>query len=716
MNEAQSERDIRLQKLQSLRDKGINPYPEKYERTHNLDEAIKQDEKTNVKCAGRVILKRDMGKLCFAHLRDWSGKMQLVFNQEVLGKDEYKLFIKHIDMADFIGVEGEIFTTQKGEISILVNKWTILSKALRPLPEKFHGLTDTEACYRERYLDLIMNQDTRDRFIFRSNFVRYLREFYWQNGFIEVDTPVISPTASGALATPFLTHHNALDEDMFLRIAPETALKKTTVGGFEKVFEVARCFRNEGIDPSHLQDFSMCEHYGVYWNFEDNIKFTEDMYDYIFDKMGLNRKLQIPNRDGKMQDIDFTTPWPRYSIADLIKKDSGIDIDKYENVNELRKVIKDNKIEVDNIDNLGRGNMIDGLYKAVSRHKLIGPMFIVNHPTDVSPLARRNDANPKIVDRFQLVINTWEVINAYSELVDPVAQDAAFDEQAKIQAGGDADAHGKDDEYVKCMEHGMPPQSGWGMGIARIVALLTAQTNLKDVVLFPLLRPEHKNSEVNNKASGSRIGVLDDIMDKSHPVPSTPYSVPQDSPLPSREEAWELLNEHLKKPNNLIHSRESEVVLRGLAKHFGENEDLWGLAGLMHDIDWDKTENEHERHALLGADILEQNNYPTELVNAVRRHNYVMNGSEAPETKLDIALLVGETITGLIYAATLVRPDKSLQNVEVKSIKKKFKDKSFAAKVNRDTIRECEKLGLELSEFFEIALNAMKEIAEEIGL
>jgi len=484
------EYQTRLNKLKNIREQGINPYPERFEKLQSIAEVLKLKIGEKVKTAGRMMTVRSMGKIAFSHIQDDSSKMQIVLKQDEIGKEEFKKFSKIFDPGDFIGVEGEIFKTKKGELSILVKKYVLLSKTLRPLPEKWHGLKDQELKYRQRYLDLISNRESFERFLFRSEFIKALREFYWSNGFIEVETPVLTNTASGALAKPFKTHYNALDIDVYLRIAPETYLKECIVSGFEKVFEIARCFRNEGMDPSHLQDFTLAEHYAAYWNFEDNMKFTEEMFEFLLKKLFGTMKLEIKDRNGKMQKVDFSPPWPKVSFRDLIKEDCGIDIDKYKEVDELRAEIKKKKIRIDDLEKLERGNLIDGLYKAVSRDKLIKPTFLINHPLDLSPLARRNDDNPDITDRFQLVVNTWEIVNAYSELVDPVDQKDRFESQSKAKDKGDEEAHGKDDEYVRALEHGAPPISGWGMGIDRIVTLLTKQDNLRDVVLFPLLRPD----------------------------------------------------------------------------------------------------------------------------------------------------------------------------------------------------------------------------------
>lgn len=483
----------RFQKLENIRQSGVNPYPDRYEQTHSLAGALSSEMETTVRVAGRMMTFRDMGKITFAHLQDITGRMQVVFQTDILTQEQYA-FLKNLDLGDILGVEGDIFTTKKGEVSVLVKDFVLLSKCLRPLPEKWHGLKDRETAYRQRYLDLMTNRETMDRFLFRSRFIQALREYYWQHRFLEIETPVLAATASGALAKPFKTHHNALDHDFFLRIALETPQKEAIVGGFERTFEIGKVFRNEGMDPSHLQEFTMCEHYAAYWNYEDNMNFTEQMFHYLLDTTLGTQVVKIVDRDGALREVDFGKPWKRVSMRDLIKGDCGIDINEHESADSLLAAMRENKIDIPGVEHLGRGNLIDQLYKKVSRPKLVEPTFLMQHPVDLSPLARRNDENPDIVDRFQLVVSGWEVVNAYSELVDPVDQAGRFEDQSSAKEAGDEEAHGKDDEFVKSMEYGMAPQSGWGMGIDRIVALLTQQDNLKDVVMFPLMRPEHGDS------------------------------------------------------------------------------------------------------------------------------------------------------------------------------------------------------------------------------
>lgn len=478
----------RFKKLDKIRQAGVNPYPGSFKKDYSLMEAKALKPGKKVKVAGRMMMFRDMGKLTFAHLQDFSGRMQIVFELKEMTKEKYD-FLKFLDLGDILGIEGEIFVTQKGETSVLVKKYQLLSKSLRQLPEKWHGLKDKETAYRQRYLDLMSNRETMERFVFRSNFIRALREFYWQEGFYELECPYLGSTASGALAKPFVTHHNALDHDFYLRIAIETYQKEATVGGFEKTFEIGKVFRNEGIDPSHLQEFTMCEHYAVYWDYEDNMKFTEKMLHHLLKKTMGSEVVKILDRDGNPHEIDFGKPWRKVSMREIILEDSGIDVSKVDTVDDLLAMTKKKGIVIEGAEKLGLGNLIDHLYKKVSRPKLIQPTFLIEHPVELSPLSRRNDKNPKIVDRFQLVVSGWEIINAYSEIVDPVDQAQRFEEQSKAKGAGDEDAHGKDEEFVAAMEYGMPPQSGWGMGIDRIIALLTQQDNLKDTVLFPLMRP-----------------------------------------------------------------------------------------------------------------------------------------------------------------------------------------------------------------------------------
>ncbi len=485
-----NERKERVQRVENMREKSQIPYLDKYDKTHSTEDIKNLDLETEVKTAGRLMRIRDMGKIAFADVQDSEGQIQLMLRVEEMGEEEYNKFIELCQLGDFVGVKGAIHETKKGELSVLVENFTFLSKALRPIPDKWHGLEDTEKKYRQRYLDLISNEDSRDIFEFKSDFLWELRKFYREEGFREISTPIMNASASGALAKPFKTHHNAMDQDLYLRIAPEIRLKEAIIGNHEKIFEVAKSFRNEGVDPSHLQEFTMVEHYSAYWDYKDNMKFTEKMLTTLIKKLKKDLEFEILDRNNDFVEVDFSGPWDVVTFRQLILKDCGIDIDKHQTAEDLRKKVEDENIKIEDIDSLGRGNLIDELYKEVSRPNIKDPVFLTEHPIDMSPLARKNDENPNVADRFQLVVNGWEVVNAYSELIDPLDQKNRFKEQAKAREKGDEEAMRKDNEYLKAMEYGMPPVSGWGMGVERIIALLTGQPNLKDVVMFPLMRKE----------------------------------------------------------------------------------------------------------------------------------------------------------------------------------------------------------------------------------
>lgn len=479
---------VRRNKVRNLRSSGIQPYAERFETTHDLLEAGKlPDGISCVSVAGRVVALRDLGKLIFGHISSAVGRLQFAVQKNVL-LYEFTRFREFVDIGDYVGLRGEMFTTKTGEKTISVVVWTLLSKSLRPLPEKFHGIVDREQVLRRRYLDLVMSSKTVERFNYRFRIIRFLREYLYAHGFLEIDTPVLINKASGALATPFKTHHRALDLDIYLRIAPETYLKRAIAGGFDRVFEFARCFRNEGMDQSHLPDFTMLEYYVAYWNHEDNIAFTETLIKDLIQE--IHGDLKIMYHD---QHISFDGDWPRVSFRELILNDTGIDIREYPTKTALAGAIREREINLGleiNTTHMGYGTLVDLLYKKISRPKIVNPVFLVEHPVDVSPLARRNDVNPNIVDRFQLVVNGWEVVNAYSELIDPEEQRERLNQQMEARRVGYTETMEMDEDFILCMEYGMPPMSGWGMGIDRMVALLTCSDSLRDVVLFPLMRPE----------------------------------------------------------------------------------------------------------------------------------------------------------------------------------------------------------------------------------
>ena len=491
MREFTEQEQVRRDKVEKIREV-CNPYPERYEITHEIkDVKDLEDGTTGVRVAGRIVFMRKMGKMSFLTIRDIEGKIQLSIKVDIVGEEKYQFFKECFDIGDFIGATGEVFTTHTGEKTIRVDEFEFLGKALKPLPEKFHGLTDQEACYRQRYVDLIMNQETRDRFLVRVKFIKELRNYLDNLGYMEIETPILNNKASGATARPFKAHHNALDLDVYLRIAPETYMKRAVVAGIPKVYEIARCFRNEGIDQTHLQDFTMIEAYQAYYNYKDNMKLIQDMLQTIIKNVFGTLTIQIGDKE-----VDMSGDWPSVSFRELLIKHANIDINEYNTKEKLLAKIKEDKIELESetpIENLGFGNLIDVLYKKVARPYMIEPVYLTGHPSELSPLARTNDDDKNVSDRFQLVVNGAEIVNGYSELVNPVEQEQKLLDQASLKEAGDEEAMEMDYDYISAMEYGMPPISGWGMGIDRVIQLITNSENIKDVVMFPLMKPNDNN-------------------------------------------------------------------------------------------------------------------------------------------------------------------------------------------------------------------------------
>lgn len=488
MRELTEQEIVRRNKLDEIR-KVTNPYPENYERTHKLIEAKSLEDGTDdVKIAGRIVFMRKMGKLSFAKIRDIEADMQLEIKVDCIGEEEYEFFKKQIDTGDFVGAEGEIFTTQTGEKTLRVHKLTFLGKALRPLPEKFHGLQDTEIKYRQRYVDLITNEESRKVFLGRSKLYSYLHRTLAENGFLEVETPILQTTVSGASARPFFTHHNALDQDCNLRIAPECYLKECIAGGFDRVYELAKCFRNEGMDPQHLQEFTQVEWYVAYWKYEDNIKFFTKFIQGALMELTGSMKLEYQGKE-----IDFSKDnWERVDYCKKLEEVLGFDALSINEPDELKKKVVETGLysygDLEEYKSVAQ--IIDFIYKKQIRENIVDPTIIYNYPASLKPLARRNDEDDRRVDVFQVVVCGTELCNAYSELVNPIEQRSAFEEQLKAKEQGDDETMDLDETYLLSMEQGMPPISGLGFGIDRLIMLIYNQESVRDVVLFPLMKPE----------------------------------------------------------------------------------------------------------------------------------------------------------------------------------------------------------------------------------
>ena len=486
---------VRRQKLQELRDEGIDPFGHRFERdSMNADLHEKYGDMTKEELcekkimatiAGRMVAKRGKGKVGFADLQDRSGKMQLYVRKDIVGDKEYHVF-KRSDLGDFLGVTGQVIKTDMGELTLRVTKLTFLSKALRPLPDKYHGLQNIEQIYRQRYLDLITNRKSYERFLNRSKIITAIRNYLNDNDFIEVETPVLSSQAGGAAARPFITHHNALNIDLYLRIALELPLKRLIIGGMERVYELGRVFRNEGIDTHHNPEFTSLETYAAYYDFNDVMDETEGIFKAAAKVVTDNGIIEYQGHE-----VNLDKPFKRVHMVDLIKEVTGVDFWKEMSLDEARKIADAHHVHYEKY--WGVGHIINEFFETFCEDKIVDPTFVYGYPVEVSPLAKKNVKDPRFTDRFELHILGEEYANAFTELNDPIDQRQRFEAQADERKAGNDEAENIDEDYLEAMEYGMPPTGGLGIGVDRLVMLLTDAPSIRDVLLFPTLRPEeHK--------------------------------------------------------------------------------------------------------------------------------------------------------------------------------------------------------------------------------
>lgn len=480
-----SEVDIRKEKINILKENDIIPYVSKYDRTCTIKEANEMPEGERVRIAGRIIFRRIMGKFGFMKIQDVESAIQVSVGRNELSEEDYDFYKKMIDIADFVGVEGVLYRTQTGELTVRAEKVELLSKAMRPLPEKFHGLVDQEAKYRQRYLDLISSEETRKVMVGRSKAMKFIRNFLNDHGFMEVETPILQSAVCGASAKPFFTKHNALNKMCNLRIAPETYLKQVISAGFDRVFEMGKVFRNEGMDTQHLQEFTMCEWYASYWDFEKNITFFQEfMRSLLMNVIGTTKVMY------QGIELDFGAEWQRVNYTEKMREILGFDFVAIDNVKELiAKVVETGLFKEEDFDGIKTcGGVIDYIYKREIRTGLVQPTILYNYPACLVPLARRNDKDNRLIDMFQVLAVGCELCKAYSELVDPIVQRQTFEEQARAKHDGDDEAMDLDEDFMLSMEHGMPPISGLGFGLDRLMVVMFDQPSVRDVVLFPLMK------------------------------------------------------------------------------------------------------------------------------------------------------------------------------------------------------------------------------------
>lgn len=484
---------VRREKMQALRDKGVDPFGKRFERTHMTNELKSKYEDVpkeeldgqniEVKLAGRIMTKRGKGKAGFAHIQDLEGQIQIYVRQDMVGEDQYELFTM-ADIGDIVGVNGVLFKTKVGELSIRVKEFIMLSKALRPLPDKFHGLKDIEQRYRQRYLDLIVNPDVKKTFILRSKIIQSMRRYLDERGYLEVETPMMHTIPGGAAARPFITHHNALDIDLYMRIAIELHLKRLIVGGLEKVYEIGRVFRNEGVSTRHNPEFTMIELYEAYADFEDIMELTENLIAHIAEEVLGTTTITYGEHE-----IDLKPKWQRLHMVDAIKEYVGVDFWKQMSDEEAKQLAKEHGVEIK--DTMTYGHIVNEFFEQLVEDKLIQPTFVYGHPVEVSPLAKKNEQDPRFTDRFELFIVGREHANAFTELNDPIDQRQRFEAQLKEREQGNDEAHLMDEDFLEALEYGMPPTGGLGIGIDRLVMLLTNSPSIRDVLLFPHMRPQN---------------------------------------------------------------------------------------------------------------------------------------------------------------------------------------------------------------------------------
>lgn len=480
-------RMVRREKLEKLIEKGKDPFlVEEFDYTHyssEIKENFEELEDEVVSVAGRIMSRRGHGKVNFIDLQDSEGTVQLFISQKNLGKEEYE-DLNLLDIGDIVGVTGEVFKTNAGEISIRVSELLLMTKSLQILPEKFHGLKDQDLRYRQRYVDLIVNPEVKKTFILRTRIIQSMRRYLDDLGFLEVETPILSTIAGGANARPFITHHNTLDLDMYMRIANELYLKRLIVGGFEKVYEIGKMFRNEGMSTRHNPEFTNMELYQAYVDYEHIMELTENMVEYI-----AKETLGTTVITYKEREIDFKAPWARIDMTDAVKKYTGLDfhtVETDEEARELAKSLNSERIEIDK--NMRRGEVIAEVFELCEEY-MVQPTFVTGHPVEISPLAKRNPEDPRITNRFEAFANGWEIANAFSELNDPIDQRARFEDQVAQKDAGDDEAHPMDEDFLNAIEVGLPPTGGLGIGLDRLITLLTGEESIRDILFFPTMKP-----------------------------------------------------------------------------------------------------------------------------------------------------------------------------------------------------------------------------------
>lgn len=649
-------REAKLEKRKKMEQLGMNPHPYSFHATHTVAQA-RDLEGTQVVLAGRMMSLREHGKVSFADLRDQSAHMQIMFRADDLGND-YDL-LNLLDPGDFLGVSGTVITSKTGEITVQATKIAVLGKSLRPLPSTWQGMEDPETRYRKRYLDMIINPEVKKvldaRWLIEKEIRRYLQD---QQHFTEVETPVLQPLYGGTNARPFTTHMNALDSDFYLRIAPELYLKRLIAGGYERIFEIARNFRNEGIDHTHQPEFTMIEWYEAYADYQRMMDVAEGLIKHLADKLYGELKIKVGDHE-----VNLAGAWPRITMADALKQFEHIDLDSLSD-EALQQELEKRGIGI--TGSFSRGKAIFALFDHTVTSKLIQPTWIIDYPKEVSPLAKQHRDDADLVERFEGYIGGKEICDGWSEITDALEQRKRFEVEQQHMREGDEEAQPLDEEFLEAMEYGMPPLGGIGIGIDRLVMFLTNTWAIREVIAFPTLRPIVKQPSIiaptktNEKRATS----------------------PRNVSLPSRDVAEKLLHTYIKNEALVHHCVMVAQALEKYAQELGEDTELWYQTGLLHDLDWEAFPDEHPNKAL--QEFL--SDYPEELKEAIAEHAPSRTG-KTPSTLLGRYLFATDELSGLMHAASLMRPT-GFSDMEISSVKKKLKDKAFAKNVSRADIEE----------------------------
>lgn len=671
------------EKRAQLEELGIAVHPYSFEKQHTIAQARELMDQP-VKTAGRIMSIRAHGKVVFLDLQDSTANIQVMVRKSEVPADQFEWLKTLVDRGDYLGVTGTVMTTKTGELTILSTEFQLLSKALRPIPTAWNAADNKEVRFRKRYVDMLINPDTKRvldaRWLIQKEVRRFLQDKY---EFVEVETPILQPLYGGTNATPFTTHMNALDSDFYLRIAPELYLKRLIVGGYDRVFEIARNFRNEGIDQTHQPEFTMIEWYETYADYHRMMDVAEELVKHLVYQLYGNYNITVGE-----EVVDIGGTWPRVRMDEALKEHANIEFESLSD-DQVKQLLEQHHITLKS--EYTRGKALFELFDELVTPYLIAPIWIIDYPRDISPLSKEHRSNPKLAERFEAYIGGKELADGWSEIVDPIDQRNIWENEQANMRHGDSEAHPLDEDFLEAMEHGMPPLGGIGMGIDRLVMFLTNTWSIKEVIAFPTLKP------LNTIPSGVAEGTQE-VSDTSDNSKSTSESVTDDSAqqsqaqtqaddaatveLPPRSQAEALLEEYIEDEALRNHCRMVAQAMEAYATELGQNTELWYQAGLLHDLDWEKYPDEHPNKAI--TEIL--TDYPQVLLDAIAAHAPDRTGRH-PETLLERYLFACDEISGFINAVALMRPT-GFEGMKPKSIKKKLKTKQFAANVSREDIAE----------------------------